>query len=219
MEISDEVAAQLKLISTIAYSTKNTLLNTYELAVKMLNVNGCFVECGIGAGAQIMAMQLASNGSGKTIYAFDSFEGIPMAGPHDWTQPGIGKPTHNKYAPVEERLVSSGITKHSDKNVLENFDQFGISLSDIYFIKGWFQDTLDKFYTGPISLLRLDGDLYESTMICLDRLYPLVEIGGIVIIDDYALHGCKKAVKDYFNQLPEVVDVKGSNGVVYFFKK
>lgn len=221
MEIDMAILDRLNAISGVAYSNKSTVYNTYCLARKVLDLPGCFVECGVGAGAQIMAMQLASNGSSKTIYAFDSFEGIPMAGPNDDSQPGIGIPKHDRYAPISDRLVSSGITSHSDKNVKENFERFGVSLSNILFIKGWFQHTLFGFDTGPISLLRLDGDLYESTLICLEELYPKVVLGGVVIIDDYALEGCRKAVHDYFKELPEIIKVSDdiSDGVVYFFKK
>jgi hypothetical protein len=66
--------------------------------------------------------------------------------------------------------------------------------------------------------LRLDGDLYESTEICLKYLYPKVSVGGVVIIDDYALDGAKMAVCDYFNDnVPEMKLIDG--GVVYFIKK
>ena len=216
-----EIEKKLNQAASIAYSTKQTILNTYNLAKEMMQIEGCFVECGIGAGSQIMAMQLASQGS-KEIYAFDSFEGIPMAGEHDETQPGIGEIKHDKYAPLRERLVSSGITSHSESSVVSNFNQFGISLENIHLVKGWFQDTLSGYDTGSISLLRLDGDLYESTMVCLENLYPLLVIGGVCIIDDYALEGARKAVRDYFNingNIPKMIEVDGGMGVEYFYKK
>lgn len=213
-----EIKNKLKEICSIAYSTESTVWNTYNLAMEALHLEGCFVECGIGAGAQIMAMKLAATGSEKIIYAYDSFEGIPLAGPFDVTQPGIGKPKHNQFDPLEKRLVSSNITVHSEQNVKDNFNQFGISISNILFIKGWFQTTLNAFTPGPISLLRLDGDLYESTLVCLEKLYPLVLSGGVIIIDDYALEGCKKAMLDYFKTLPKLIEVDGGNGVVYFYK-
>ncbi|MEO6077730.1 MAG: hypothetical protein ABIP54_03010, partial [Candidatus Andersenbacteria bacterium] len=90
MEIQDK----LNQIATIAYSFRETIYSTYELSKEMLSLEGCFVECGVGAGAQILAMQLAANGN-KDIYAFDSFEGIPLAGEFDTSQPGIGDITHN----------------------------------------------------------------------------------------------------------------------------
>jgi len=208
-----EINKRLDLVATIAYSTKATVYNTYELAMQAKNIDGCFVECGVGAGAQLMAMCLTF--SGKDIYGFDSFEGIPLASEHDDSQPGIGK-----FTPVENRMVSSGITAHSVENVMGNFAKFEIPCPTLRLVKGWFCNTLPKFQPVPIALLRLDGDLYESTMDCLKYLYPMVSVGGIVIIDDYALTGCKKAVDEYFkNDLPDIIQVPGGNGPVYFYKK
>ena len=216
MEIEEKITAA----ASIAYSTRATIDNTFALSKEMLHKEGCFVECGVGAGSQIMAMQLAVEGTKKVIYAFDSFEGIPMAGEHDTSQPGIGEIKHNKFLPLKERLVSSGITCHSSKNVKDNFERFGIPLTNILFIEGWFQDTLPLYETGPIALLRLDGDLYESTMVCLEHLYPLVVDGGCIIVDDFSLDGAKKAVQDYFNGvLPEMITVDGGQGPAYFYKK
>jgi hypothetical protein len=74
---------------------------------------------------------------------------------------------------------------------------------------------------GKISVLRLNGDLHESTLVCLKHLYPNVTKGGIVIIDDYALTGCRIAVEQYFKsirrKLPEMISVDGQ-GVVFFVK-
>lgn len=201
----------LDLISTMSYSTRETVEMTYRLAGEARKVDGIFIECGVGAGAQLMSMAL--HRSGKDIIGFDSFKGIPMAGPHDKTQPGIGKvdPTQHN------RLVSSGITAHSMQNVLENFAQAGISCPTLRLVMGWFQDTLPKWQPVPIALLRLDGDLYESTKVCLQYLYPHVSVGGVVIIDDYGLEGCKKAVHEYFGKnMPELHGDK--EGVVYFYK-
>lgn len=200
---------RLNQISTIAYSSVETVHETYRLAKEMQTVDGCFVECGVGAGAQLMAMCLT--GTAKDIIGFDSFEGIPLASEHDETQPGIGN-----FTPVENRLVSSGVTVHSVDNVMRNFEQMEVHCPTLQLVKGWFQNTLPKFQPVPIALLRLDGDLYESTKVCLEYLYPMVSVGGVVIIDDYALPGCRKAVHEYFgSNMPELI----GEGVVYFYKK
>ncbi len=215
-----EIEKKLQAAASIAYSTRPTIDNTYNLSKQMLPKEGCFVECGVGAGSQIMAMQLAALGTDKRVYAFDSFEGIPMAGEHDTSQPGIGEIKHNKFLPLKERLVSSGITCHSSKNVKDNFERFGIPLTNILFIEGWFQDTLPLYETGPIALLRLDGDLYESTLVCLEYLYPRLIIGGACIVDDWSLDGCEKAIRDYFkDNMPKIIFVEGNSGPAYFYKK
>lgn len=204
---------KLHLLNQIAYSNEATIQNTYDLTLSVQHIDGALVECGVGAGAQLMAMALTW--TKKDIIGFDSFEGIPLASEHDETQPGIGS-----FTPVKNRLVSSGVTVHSVENVLENFLQFEIPAYRVRLIRGWFQNTLPKFQPIPIALLRLDGDLYESTLVCLQYLYPLVSPGGVVIIDDWALEGCKKATRDYFGtDFPYLYEVPGTETVVYFYKK
>jgi len=209
----------LDKIAQFAYSHRETVQHTYDMTLRALELDGCLVECGVGAGAQIAAMKWAMLGlSMKPVYAFDSFEGIPLGGPDDAEQPGIGMMKHNPNLPLSERLVSSGITVHSLEDVQENIQSLGFNLSNISFIKGWFQHTLPIWAksVGPIALLRLDGDLYESTRVCLEHLYPLVVPGGIVIIDDYSLAGCRKAC-DEFGLNGEIV--AGSGGVMWFKKQ
>lgn len=209
---------KLNQISQIAFSTLPTLHHTYNMAKEMQSIDGCFVECGVAGGAQLMAMALTY--TRKDIIGFDSFEGIPMAGINDEQQPGIGIIKHDMTAPITERLVSSGQASYSVNTVMENFAKYEVGCPTLRLIRGWFQNTLPKFQPVPIALLRLDGDLYESTLICLKYLYPLVSVGGCVIIDDHALPGTEKAVKDYFDDnMPELLDVDGGLGVKYFYKK
>ena len=219
---------KLKLISQFAYSFPVTIQNSFDMAMEVLNNNieGDFVECGVAAGAQIGAFQyaLATTQKSRKIWALDSYEGIPLAGEFDTEQAGIGAITHDKYLPIEQRLVSSGVTCHSLENVKENFAKWGLPIDNIEFVKGWFQNTLPVYENqiDKISILRLDGDLHESTLVCLKSLYPKVVKSGVVIIDDYALEGCRVAVKQYFDSikqpLPEMINVDG-NGVHYFKKK
>jgi hypothetical protein len=211
-----------------AYSFPQTVYHSYNTALKVVNesIEGDLVECGVAAGSQIAAFQLALMETGATdrrIWAFDSFEGIPLAGEFDTEQPGIGEIKTDKFAPIEQRLVSSGVTAHSLESVVNNFNGWGLPTANVEFVKGWFQHTLKSTVEqmGKISVLRLDGDLYESTLICLKYLYPKVSKGGIVIIDDYALAGCQAAVKQYFKSIrkkfPEMETVDGY-GVVCFTK-
>ncbi len=84
-------------------------------------------------------------------------------------------------------------------------------------LKGWFNQTLPPFlekHTAPVSFLHVDCDLYSSTKVCLEHLYPKVVDGGFVIIDDYALNGCKKAVHEYLNLhglAPQIKLIPGGN--------
>lgn len=212
-----------------AYSFPQTVQHSYDMAMKVVGegIEGDLVECGVAAGSQIAAFQLAlietEENTRRKIWAFDSFEGIPLAGEFDTEQPGIGEIKTDKFAPLEQRLVSSGITAHSLESVINNFNGWGLPVSNIEFVKGWFQHTIEPTAEnmGRIAILRLDGDLHESTLVCLQHLYKKVSRGGVVIIDDYALAGCQAAVKQYFKSikkgLPEMIPVDGQ-GVVYFIK-
>jgi len=223
----------LEKLSQVAYSFKETIEHSYNSVVHCLqnNIQGDFVECGVAMGSQIGAFQFAlkdNNVSDRLIWGFDSFEGIPLAGEFDTEQAGIGEITHDKFAPLEERLVTSGVTAHSMECVLQNFDNWGLRKDNLKLVKGWFQHTLESTSKemGDIAVLRLDGDLHESTLVCLQNLYPKVSKGGVVIIDDWgSLVGCRVAVEQYFKsikkkmpQMIRVSDSNESNGVVYFNK-
>lgn len=173
------------------------------------NITGDFVECGIAAGNNFAAMCKA----GRHGYGFDSFEGIPWAGEKDTEQPGIGliDPTN------VGKLESSGVTVHTMENVIKDMEKYGITNYSL--IKGWFQNTV-KHWIGEISVLRLDGDLYNSTMVPLKYLYPRLADGGILIVDDWNLEGCRMAFEDFFAQSkysprPGLVF---DNGVTYWQK-
>lgn len=202
---------RIEKLADIAYSFKSTLYHTYEMAVDVVSrdIPGFLIECGVGAGAQIGAMCIAMEKTNavRGIVGFDSFEGIPMAGPNDDQQPGIGEHSNNG------ELISSGISVHSLPNVKNNLEKCGIKYP-VNWVQGWFQYTV-PLWRGDIALLRLDGDLYESTKVCLEYLLPQVVPGGVVIIDDYALPGCRMACDEY---RIKGIDVPGSGGVIWFKK-
>lgn len=179
--------------------------NTYEATRDVLDrgIDGDFVECGVFAGAQVGVMALAASDHpdlhDRRFHLFDSFQGIPMAGPKDDAQPGIGA----LLAPGTGELVTSGVSVCSRQQVEENLRSWGVSGARLDWHEGWFQDTVrDWPKDRRIALLRLDGDLYASTLVCLRHLYPALEPGGICIVDDCALTGCALAVSDYFKGDP-----------------
>lgn len=177
-----------------------TLQKTFDLCTECVKVGvpGAFVECGVFAGAHPAVMASISSGEGKRrqVHLFDSFCGIPESGPNDdesiTALIGVGS----------GRLVSTGISACSVDKVKGHMKKWGVDSSLLNYHVGWFQDTLKPAieagnFPNGIAVLRLDGDLYESTKVCLEQLYPLVNQGGYVIIDDYALTGCRKAVLEY----------------------
>ena len=177
------------------YSSQEVLEFTYKVACDVSIIDGDFIECGVAAGSQLAMMNkaLTDKGVNKSVYGYDSYQGIPYATIEDESQPAIGAIDKNNLG----LLKTTGVSSHSKESVIENFKTWGVSLDNVTLVEGWFQNTLSKTDTGKISVLRLDGDLYESTKVCLEVLYPKVEKGGLIIIDDYELAGCKKAVHDY----------------------
>jgi hypothetical protein len=85
-----------------------------------------------------------------------------------------------------------------EHQVANNFRKFGLLDERVKFIKGWFCDSLPNAPIERIAVLRLDGDLYESTMDALKNLYDKVSIGGFIIVDDYyTWPGCRTAVDEF----------------------
>lgn len=217
MDIKETI---IQRVQGIELCNPSVPVNTYEMTQRCLEsgVPGDFVECGVFAGAQVAVMALVCDAlpgdhSNRRVHLFDSFEGIPEAGPEDDSQPGIGRCTNG-----QGRLVSSGIAICSMEQCQAYMRKFGVNEDRLVYHKGWFQDTVPLWDGRPIALLRLDGDLYESTKVCLEYLYPYVSPGGIVIIDDYMLRGCRRAFEDYFqDNLPEFTFIEGTNnGSIWF---
>lgn len=218
----------LDYAARICYSSREVLQFSYDMAVKYKDSPGVYVEAGIAAGAQVIAFGYGA--PNKTIYAFDSFEGLPLPSNKDDQMPGIQMLSKTEQAmlpdPGKQVLVSSGATSVPLKDVVQHIKNSGVKIDKIYFIKGWFEETLPEFDCPPISILRLDGDLYNSTYVCLKYLYPKVLKGGLIIIDDWALPGCKQAVLDYRDSIGGwgvcnlVSDsIKGDGYEVLYFEK
>jgi O-methyltransferase len=84
------------------------------------------------------------------------------------------------------------------RELARNFARYGLLDEQVRFLPGWFRDTLPGAPIDELALIRLDGDLYESTIVALEALYPKLAPGGCLIVDDYgALDTCRQAVDDY----------------------
>jgi O-methyltransferase len=165
-------------------------------------VPGDFVECGVwkGGSAGVMGLVLKHRQPKRTLHLFDSFEGLP--------EPTIEDGAFA--AQYSGGRASGALTSvnqcRSDLPEVEEFlfRRLGLNRALIKFHAGWFQDTIPQGVAslGNISVLRLDGDWYESTRICLEYLYPLVSAGGVVILDDfYCWEGCARAAEEFRSRL------------------
>ncbi len=225
--ILPEIARRLDLIGQRALSTRPTLDASYRLSLDALcrEVRGDLVECGVFAGVQSAAMALAVAQSGlrdRRVHLFDSFEGIPESGPRDDATitdlVGVGR----------SRNKTTGVSACPLDAVKGHMAEWEIDPSLLVYHPGWFSETLpaavrSNAFPDGIAVLRLDGDLYESTRVCLRALVPLVSPGGVVIIDDYALTGCRRACHEYWRTHPMVgnapvvlMPVTGGLGPVYY---
>ena len=167
-------------------------LNNIEYCIHSIvrdNIPGDFIETGVWRGGATILMRAILKEmdiKDRCVWVADSFEGLP--------KPDIA----NYKADKGNQLYRSKILRASLDEVKSNFQKYDLLDDQVIFLKGWFRDTLPKASIDNISLLRLDGDMYESTILALQHLYPKLSIGGYVIIDDYyAFPNCKTAVHDY----------------------
>ncbi len=159
-------------------------------------VPGDFIETGVwrgGASIFMRAILKARNVNDRTVWVADSFAGLPP--PRDAAD-GMD------LSHVEHLAVSLD-------QVRANFARFDLLDDHVKFLKGWFCDTLPVAPIENLALLRLDGDLYSSTMDALEALYPKVSPGGYVIVDDYgSWPECKRAVDEYLSRRGVRADIK-----------
>jgi O-methyltransferase len=152
-------------------------------------VPGDYIETGVWRGGACILMRgvLAANAvSDRMVYVADSFEGLPPPKP-DAFPADIGDKHH-----IHKQLAV-GIDE-----VKANFAKYQLLDSQVVFVKGFFEHTLASLEAKSFALIRLDGDMYQSTFEGLEALYPKLSIGGYCVIDDYgAVPGCRRAVEDY----------------------
>jgi len=143
----------------------------------------------------------------RKVYVADSFEGLP-------------KPDEGKYP------ADKGDTHHihsylavSQSEVEENFRSYGLLDKQVVFLKGWFEDTLPNAPVDKLAVLRLDGDMYGSTMVALQSLYHKLSRGGFCIVDDYGLAGCQKAVDEFRAKNSISAELKTVDHVAKYWRK
>ena len=169
--------------------------------VNQKGVEGNFVECGVwkGGSAGIMGLVMMKSAINRQLHLFDSFEGLPEPTDMDGLQAAeySGGKSSGRLESVNQ--CKAGI------EIVENLlhTRLNIPKEKTVYHAGWFQNTVPEQARecGKIAVLRLDGDWYESTKICLENLYDQLSVGGVLILDDYyAWEGCKKATDEFRSQ-------------------
>ena len=156
--------------------------------VALNDVKGDLAECGCarGGSAALMALTLRHLGAHRTIWLFDTFEGLPAPTAHD--------------PDYEIADLYTGSCLGTVAEVQSLFEHLEVA-DGVEFIKGLFQDTLPLAQVRQIALLHIDGDWYESVKACLENLYDKVTPGGIVQFDDYGYwKGARKAVDEFLEK-------------------
>ena len=206
-----------------------TARHTGQATIDVLrnNVAGNFVETGVWRGGSVLLMaillELNAEPLSRKVYAFDSFGGLPPQDQRKETE-------LEKHSTLDWTPGSYAATQNDFE---ENMRRVGI-LRRVVPVVGWFDQTINEAKAkeiGPIAILRLDGDLYESTIIPLTYFYANVEPGGIIIIDDYgitfgpqykwndpALTPCARAVEK-FRMEHEIADEMYHFGQVAYWIK
>jgi O-methyltransferase len=152
-------------------------------------VPGDLIETGVWRGGATIFMRAVLKAHGddeRNVWVADSFQGLPA-------------PNAEKYpSDAGDRHWESKTLAVSIDEVRQNFERYDLLDDHVRFLPGWFSDTLPSAPIDRLAVLRLDGDMYESTIDALNALYPKVSVGGYVIVDDYgAVEGCRRAVDDY----------------------
>ncbi|KAB2970943.1 macrocin O-methyltransferase [Streptomyces sp. SS1-1] len=152
-------------------------------------VPGDLIETGVWRGGICVLMRAILKAHGvkdRRVWVADSFEGVPEAG--DGSHPlDQEMALHN---------LNTVLSVPADA-VRAVFASYGLLDDQVEFLEGWFNETLPAAPIESLAVLRLDGDLYVSTMDSLSALYPKLSPGGFVIIDDYNMAPCRAAVHEY----------------------
>ena len=173
-------------------------------------IEGDLIETGVWRGGATIFMRAVLKAYGATdrlVWACDSFAGLPPPEPDKY--PADAGDPHHTY-----RFLAV-----SQAEVARNFERYGLLDDRVRFVEGYFQDTLARVPATKFALLRLDGDMYASTIVALEALYDRLSPGGFVVVDDYALEPCRRAVGDFRDRrgiADPIVDIDGSG--VYWRK-
>ncbi len=169
-----------------------SLINLYRLVQRanQLGLQGNIVECGVWNGGVSAVMAVAAKDSEsvpvpRTMWLFDSFEGLPA--PSEKDDRG------------EKEAYFEGWCKGSIDKVKQVFGKLNAPLENVKIVQGWFDTTLKTAPLEHIAILHIDSDWYDSVKVVLDTFYDKVVPGGFVVLDDWGYwQGCNRAVAEYF---------------------
>lgn len=223
-DFDQETVATYRKVKTYTMTTPEriaSLCNAVNYLVKN-NIQGDFVECGVWRGGSTMAAidtLLKAGDTSRTVYLYDTFEGMSEPTEHDKELSGNAADTLMQSSQRED--ATSVWCYSALEEVQKNVGSLDYPAAKVHYVKGKVEDTIPQTLPSKIALLRLDTDWYESTAHELEHLYPLLVPGGVIIIDDYGhWEGARKAVDEYIakHKLPLLlnrIDYTGRIGIKY----
>ncbi|CAF3629128.1 unnamed protein product [Rotaria socialis] len=201
MDINQRIKGLDWPLTGITMVGQRRLINI-EWAIRFVIANGVkgdYIECGVWRGGSSIfarAVLKALNNNDRHVWLADSFQGLPKARtPHDT----------DIWSKMEYLKVSL-------EEVQTNFRSFNLLDDRVHFCKGYFVDSLPRCNVSRLAVLRMDGDMYESTMDQLFNLYSKLQVGGVIIIDDYSIEECFRAIVDFrtwHNITEEILSIPG----------
>ena len=164
-------------------------------------IPGDIVECGVWRGGitQLAALTMIHlKDTSRKIYLYDTFEGMPKPEDEDLDWDG------NRALDAWRTFALKG-EKWGFGGDINSVNQLMLSTKypkeKIIITKGKVENTIPNVIPKKISLLRLDTDFYKSTLHELNHLFPILVLGGILVIDDYGYYlGSRKATDEYFKK-------------------
>jgi hypothetical protein len=186
-------ADQARLTMSSDLVIDNVLALAHDVLAR--GIPGDFIEVGAWRGGMALLMRAAleawradAGDAKRRVWLADSFAGLPQPDPA----------TDLADAVMHHLMSAIGGLRVDRADVARAFEAAGLLDDQVRFLEGWFKDTLPAAPTGPLALVRLDGDWYESTMTALEALYPRLSAGGHLIVDDYGLPtDCARAVDEF----------------------
>lgn len=214
-DLEHEARAAIRRVRERSMVADAALITLYQQVAfcERQRIEGAFVECGVWKGGAVALMALANLAHGKErrmLHLFDSFQGIPepnaaIDGAKATAEMGGAERARGRLRVADDYAARGGTGSVQEIEAL--LAEIGYERGRVRFHPGWFQDTVPAAGPdlGAIAILRLDGDWYESTKVCLEGLYDNVVPGGFVIIDDYGCYdGCRRATDEFMARLKPV---------------
>jgi O-methyltransferase len=192
---------------------RTRLRNLRELVEATIrdDIPGDYIETGAWRGGACILMRgvlAAYDIRDRRVFCADSFAGLPQPDPREYP------------ADKGDRLFAFADLAIPQDQVRRNFAAYDLLDDQVVFVKGLFKDTLPGLRAGRFALLRLDGDMYESTFDALLHLYDLLSPGGFVIVDDYGvLKSCRAAVHDFLGQRALKLDMRNVDHAAVWWRK